>query len=142
MCHVLFLRYIYVWNVNVIYKSFSETSQTIFNFRDIWSNHPPSCFIITFNLMKGNGNIFFIFLFEKTFKTIYNIPLLFFHILLTSTNILIERNEMSAIFNFCRYACHVTTGVTQYFYLDNHESFCTQNYTLSALRNIKITQNL
>jgi hypothetical protein len=40
--------------------------------------------------------------------------------LLTSTNLLIERNEMSAIFNFCRYACHVTTGVTQYFYLDNH----------------------
>jgi hypothetical protein len=25
---------------------------------------------------------------------------------------------MSAIFNFCRYACHVTTGVMQYFYLD------------------------
>jgi hypothetical protein len=44
----------------------------------------------------------------------------FFHISLTSTNILIERNEMSAIFNFCRYACDVTTGVTQYFYLDNH----------------------
>jgi hypothetical protein len=33
---------------------------------------------------------------------------------------LIERNEMSSTFNFCRYACHVTTGVTRYFYLDNH----------------------
>jgi hypothetical protein len=48
---------------------------------------------------------FFIFSFERTFKTIYNTLLPFFHILLTSTNILIERNEMSAIFNFCRYAC-------------------------------------
>ena len=38
-----------------------------------------------------------------------------FHILLTSTNILIERNEMSANWDFCRYACYVTTGVTQYF---------------------------
>jgi hypothetical protein len=38
--------------------------------------------------------------------------------LLTSTNILIERNEMSAILDFCRYACYVTTGVMQYFYLD------------------------
>jgi hypothetical protein len=53
----------------------------------------------------------------------------FFHILLTSTNILIERNEMSAIFNFCRYACYVTTGVTQYFYVDNH-------YNHFALKNI------
>jgi hypothetical protein len=57
---------------------------------------------------------FFIFSFERTFKTICNTLLPFFHILLTSTNILIERNEMSAIFIFCRYACHVTTGVTQY----------------------------
>jgi hypothetical protein len=40
---------------------------------------------------------------------------------------------MSAIFNFCGYAAmYVTTGVTRYFYLDNHQSFCTQNYTLSA----------
>ena len=61
-----------------------------------------------------------IFSFERTFKTVYNTILPFFHILLSSTNILIERNEMSAIFNFCRYACHVTTGVTQYFYLDKH----------------------
>ena len=72
------------------------------------------------NPLKGNGNTFFIFSFERTFKLIYNTLLPFFHILLTSTNVLIERNEMSAIFNFCRYACHVTTGVTQYFYLDNH----------------------
>ena len=70
--------------------------------------------------VKGNGNIFFIFSFERTFKTISNILLPLFRMLLTSTNLLIERNEMSAIFNFCRYACHVTTGVTQYFYLDNH----------------------
>jgi hypothetical protein len=47
---------------------------------------------------------FFIFLFEITFRTISNNLLLFFHILLTSTNILIERNEMSAIFIFCTYA--------------------------------------
>jgi hypothetical protein len=64
----------------------------------------------------------------------------FFYILLTSTNILIERNEMSAIFNFCRYACHVTTqhnrGHAIFLSIDNHY------YTLSALRNIKITQNL
>jgi hypothetical protein len=40
--------------------------------------------------------------------------------LLTFTNILIERNEISDILDFCRYACYVTTGVTQYFYLDNH----------------------
>jgi hypothetical protein len=70
--------------------------------------------------LKGNGNIFFIFSYERIFKTTYNTLLPFFHILLTSTNILIERNEMSTIFNLCRYACHVTTGVTQYFYLDNH----------------------
>ena len=77
--------------------------------------------MITFNLIKGNGNIFFIFSFEKKpFKTIYNTLLSFFHILLTSTNILIERNEMSAIFNFCGYACYVTIGITQYFYLNNH----------------------
>ena len=63
---------------------------------------------------------FFIFSFERTFKTIYKTLLPFFHILLTSTNILIERNEMSAILDFCRYACYVTTGVMQYFYLDNH----------------------
>ena len=30
---------------------------------------------------------------------------------------------MSAIFIFCRYACHVTTGVTQYFYLPNTNHF-------------------
>jgi hypothetical protein len=52
---------------------------------------------------------FFIFSFEITVQIIYNTLLPFFHILLTSTNILIEKNEMSAIFNFCRYACHVTT---------------------------------
>jgi hypothetical protein len=50
----------------------------------------------------------------------YKTLLPFFHILLTSTNILIERNEMSAILDFCRYACYVTTAVMQYFYLDNH----------------------
>ena len=55
--------------------------------------------------LKGNGNIFFIFSFERTFRTIYNILLPFFHMLFTSTNILIERNE-----NFCGYAFHVTTG--------------------------------
>jgi hypothetical protein len=71
--------------------------------------------------LKGNCNnahTFFIFLFEITFKTMYNALLLLFHMLLTSTrptNILTERNEMSAIFNFCRYACHVTAGVKQYF---------------------------
>ena len=53
---------------------------------------------------------FFILSFGRTFKTIYNTLLSFFHILLTSTNILIERNEISAIFIFCRYACHVTTA--------------------------------
>ena len=62
----------------------------------------------------------FIFSFEITVQIIYNTLLPFFHILLTSTNILIERNEMSAIFNFCRYACDVTTWVTQHFYLDNN----------------------
>ena len=72
----------------------------------------------THSTLKGNGNIFFIFSFERTFKTIYNTLLPFVHILLTSTNILIERNEMSAIFTFCRYACHVTTR--NIFYLDNH----------------------
>ena len=41
---------------------------------------------------------FFIFSFERTFKTIYKTLLLFFHILLTSINILIKRNEISAIF--------------------------------------------
>jgi hypothetical protein len=61
--------------------------------------------------LKGNcnnANTFFIFLFERTFKTMYNALLLLFHMLFTSkrpTNILTERNEMSAIFNFCRYAC-------------------------------------
>jgi hypothetical protein len=40
---------------------------------------------------------FFIFLFERTFKTVYKTLLPFFHILLTSTNILVERNEMSEI---------------------------------------------
>ena len=93
---------------------------------------PNHIFILRLYLLKGNGNIFFIFSCERTFKTIYNTLLPFFHILLTSTNILIERNEISAIFNFCRYACHITTGVTQYFYLDKHSSFCIQNYTLSA----------
>ena len=45
----------------------------------------------------------------------------FFHILLTFTNILIERNEMSSIFNFCRYACHVTAwGHTIFLSIDNH----------------------
>jgi hypothetical protein len=34
--------------------------------------------------LKGNGNIFFIFPFERTFKTIYKSNLTFFHILLTS----------------------------------------------------------
>jgi hypothetical protein len=63
---------------------------------------------------------FFIFSFERTFKTIYKTLLPFCRILLTSTNILIERNEMSAILDFCRYACYVTTGVMQYFYLDKH----------------------
>jgi hypothetical protein len=48
---------------------------------------------------------FFIFSFERTLKSIYKTLLPFFHILLTSTNILIERNEMSAILDFCRYAC-------------------------------------
>ena len=71
-------------------------------------------------LIKGNGNIA-IFLFSrlKELLRLYIILFLpvFFHILLSSTNILSERNEMSAIFNSCRYACHVTTGVTQYFYL-------------------------
>ena len=52
----------------------------------------------------------FIFPFERTFKTIHITLLPFFHILVISTNILIERNEMSAIFNFCGYACeHVTS---------------------------------
>jgi hypothetical protein len=65
--------------------------------------------------LNGNGNIYiFIFSFERTVKIIYNTLLPFFHILLTSTNILIERTEMHAI-TFCRYACHVTTGVTQDF---------------------------
>jgi hypothetical protein len=77
-------------------------------------------FIWTHCSLKGNGNIFFIFSFERTFKTKKKIILPFFHILLTSTNILIERNEMSAFLDFSRYACYVTTGVTQYFYLDNH----------------------
>jgi hypothetical protein len=48
---------------------------------------------------------FFIFSFERTFKTIYETLLPFFHILLTSTNILIERNEMSAILDFCAWIC-------------------------------------
>jgi hypothetical protein len=48
---------------------------------------------------------FFIFSCERTFKIIYNTLLPFFHILLTSTNMLIERNEIVAIFNFC-----TTTG--------------------------------
>ena len=111
--------------------------------------------------LKGNGNIFFIFSFERTFKTITLLP--FFRLLLTSTNNLIERNEMSAIFIFCRYAFHVTTQhnttqhnttqhnttqhnttqhnrVTQYFYLDNH--FALKTLLCLAHRNIKITQNL
>jgi hypothetical protein len=60
---------------------------------------------------------FYIFSFERTFKSMCKTLLPFFHIFLTSTNILIERNE---ILDFCTYACYVTTGVTQYFYLDNH----------------------
>ena len=80
----------------------------------------------------------YIFLFSHL-KELLRLYIILFDLFFVS-NILIERNEMSAIFNFCRYACHVTTGVTQYFYLDKHQSFCTQNYTLSALRNIKITQ--
>jgi hypothetical protein len=64
------------------------------------------------NFFKREMVIYFLFShLKELFKTIYN-TLLFFHILFTSTNILIERNEMSAIFNFCTYACHVTTGVT------------------------------
>ena len=62
--------------------------------------------------LKGNcnnANTFLNFLFERTFKTMYNDALLLlFHMLLTSkipTTILTERNEMSAIFNFSRYAC-------------------------------------
>ena len=54
--------------------------------------------------VKGNGNIYFIFSFERTLTTMYIIFYRFFHISLTSTNILIERNEMSAIVDFCRYA--------------------------------------
>ena len=68
-------------------------------------------------LLKGNGNIFF---FSHLKELVYNTLLPYFHILLISANILIERNEMSAIFIFCRYARHLTTGVTHYFYLDNH----------------------
>ena len=94
-----------------------------------------SYFDYTAYLLKGNGKIFlFSYLKELLRLYIYDTLLPFFHIVLTSTNILIERNEMSAIlpwsvsnkvfktkkiFNFCRYECHVTTGVTQYFYLDN-----------------------
>ena len=64
---------------------------------------------------KGNGNIFFIFSLERTFKTICKTLLPLFHILLTSTNILIERNKMSAIFNFCRYACTSQQGSSNIF---------------------------
>jgi hypothetical protein len=49
---------------------------------------------------------------------------------------------MSAILDFCRYACYVTTGVTQYFYLDNHQSFCTQNYTLYANQPMETSRSL
>jgi hypothetical protein len=71
--------------------------------------------------LKGYGDIFFIFSFEGTFKTIYNTLLPFFHILLTSTNI----------------------SVDQYFiYRQPLIILHSWLYTLSALRNIKITQNL
>ena len=53
---------------------------------------------------------FFIFSFEKTFKTIYDTLLPFCHILLTSTNILIERDEMSAIFIFVDMHAHHNRG--------------------------------
>ena len=39
------------------------------------------------------------------------------------------RSNSHRVFNFCRYACHVTTVVTQYFYLNNH-------YNHFALKNI------
>ena len=84
--------------------------------------------------LKGNGNIFFIFSFERTFKTITLLP--FFRLLLTSTNNLIERNEMSAIFIFCRYAFHVTTqhNTTQqgHAIFLSRQPLCTQNLTLSG----------
>jgi hypothetical protein len=36
------------------------------------------------------------------------------------------------VVNFCRYACHVTTGVTQYFYLDNTNHFALKTTVYSV----------
>ena len=99
--------------------------------------------------LPGNGNRFFTFSFERTFKTIYKTLLPFFHILLTSTNVLTARNEMSAILDFCRYACHVTTGVTQYFWSRQtltilHSKLypvCPSKYHARSLKTFKTSTN-
>jgi hypothetical protein len=77
-------------------------------------------FVQVTSYFKGTWQYTILLSHLKELLRLYVLLLPFFYVLLTSTNILIERNEMFAIFNFCRYACHVTTGVTQYFYLDNH----------------------
>jgi hypothetical protein len=92
---------------------------------------------------KGKWQYIFLFSHLKELLRLYIILFYrFFHILLTSTNILIERNEMSAIFNFCKYACHVTTGVTQYFILTTTDHFALKTILCLLRDHSKPLKNL